>query len=143
MAFMCELFDGVRLDHFRGIESYYSIPFGAENAKNGKWVEGPKEDFVDAIKEVSAGRLIIAEDLGDITDEVRELVEESGFPGMRVLQFGFLGDSSSPHLPHNYIENSVSYTGTHANNTLLGYVWEIDPQTRKRLFEYCGYFGDD
>lgn len=143
MAFMCELFDGVRLDHFRGIESYYSIPFGAENAKNGKWVDGPKEDFVDAIKEVSAGRLIIAEDLGDITDEVRELVEKSGFPGMRVLQFGFLGDSSSPHLPHNYIENSVSYTGTHDNNTLLGYVWEIDPQTRKRLFGYCGYFGDD
>ena len=72
-----------------------------------------------------------------------ELVEYSGFPGMKVFQFAFLGDKDSPHLPHNYAKNSIAYSGTHDNNTLLGYVWECDAETRKRLFEYCGFFGDN
>lgn len=143
IKFMCELFDGIRIDHFRGIESYYTIPYGEKTARNGKWIKGPGKSFVNAIKAAAGDKLIIAEDLGDITDEVRELVEESKFPGMRVIQFGFLGDSNSAHLPHNYTENSVSYTGTHDNNTLLGYIWELDEETRKRVFEYCGYFGAD
>ena len=140
---MTELFDGVRIDHFRGIESYYSIPADAETAKDGVWCKGPGLALIDAIKSVSGDRLLIAEDLGDITDAVHELVEKSGFPGMRVLQFGFQGDSDSPHLPHNYKNNCIAYTGTHDNNTLLGYVWELDADTRKRLLSYCGFEGDD
>ena len=143
ISFMTELFDGVRIDHFRGIESYYSIPDDAETAKDGVWCKGPGLALIDAIKSVSADRLLIAEDLGDITDAVHELVEKSGFPGMRVLQFGFQGDSDSPHLPHNYKNNCIAYTGTHDNNTLLGYVWELDADTRKRLLSYCGFDGDD
>lgn len=143
ISFMTELFDGVRIDHFRGIESYYSIPADAETAKDGVWCKGPGLALIDAIKSVSGDRLLIAEDLGDITDAVHELVEKSGFPGMRVLQFGFQGDSDSPHLPHNYKNNCIAYTGTHDNNTLLGYVWELDADTRKRLLSYCGFEGDD
>ena len=143
ISFMTELFDGVRIDHFRGIESYYSIPADAETAKDGVWCNGPGLALIDAIKSVSGDRLLIAEDLGDITDAVHELVEKSGFPGMRVLQFGFQGDSDSPHLPHNYKNNCIAYTGTHDNNTLLGYVWELDADTRKRLLSYCGFEGDD
>ena len=141
MAFVCELFDGVRIDHFRGFESYYAIPATEKTARNGKWVKGPGMDFIQVIQEVCDGKLIIAEDLGDITPEVHQLVEDSGFPGMKVLQFAFLGDRNSPHLPHNYDNNCVAYTGTHDNNTLLGYVWELDEGTRKRLLAYCGYEG--
>lgn len=143
MEFMLELFDGVRIDHFRGIESYFSIPAGEKTAKNGKWVKGPGMDLIRAIRPICEGKLIIAEDLGDITPEVYALVEESGFPGMRVLQFAFLGEEDTPHLPHNYINNCVAYTGTHDNNTLLGYVWELSESDRTRLLAYCGYEGED
>ncbi len=143
MSFMCELFDGVRIDHFRGIESYFSIPADAPNARSGKWVKGPGMAFVRAMREVAGEKLIIAEDLGDITPEVNKLVRDSGFPGMRVLQFAFLGDSETVHLPHNYSDNCIAYTGTHDNNTLLGYIWESDDETRRRLFDYCGYTGTD
>lgn len=141
MAYMFRLFDGVRIDHFRAFESYFSVPAGAKTAKEGTWVKGPGSAFIDCLKEISQGKLVIAEDLGVITEEVRQLVEYSGFPGMRVLQFGFLGDNNSPHLPHNYDKNTVAYTGTHDNNTLLGYVWEMEPSARKRLLDYCGYEG--
>ena len=143
MQFMLELFDGVRIDHFRGLESYWSVPAGERTARNGKWVKGPGMDFIRAIRPVCEGKLVIAEDLGVITEAVRKLVEKSGFPGMRVLQFGFLGDTNSPHLPHNYDENCVAYTGTHDNNTLLGYVWELDSSTRARLLDYCGFKGSE
>ncbi len=142
-AFMCELFDGIRIDHFRGLESYYSIAATEKTAKNGKWIKGPGMKFVKAISPICKDKLIIAEDLGDIDDKVRKLVDDSGFPGMRVLQFAFLGDNNSPHLPHNYCANCVAYTGTHDNNTLLGYVWELDEGTRKRLLDYCGYDGSN
>lgn len=141
MRVMTELFDGVRIDHFRGLASYYSIPAGEKTAKNGKWIPGPGMDFVRVLQELCGDKLIIAEDLGDITPDVYELVRESGFPGIKVLQFGFLGDENSPHLPHNYDENCVAYTGTHDNNTLLGYVWELDEATRKQLLTYCGFEG--
>ena len=139
IAFMSELFDGVRIDHFRGFESYFSIPAGETSAKNGTWVKGPGLPLVSALKEAAGNMTIIAEDLGVITDEVRKLVSDSGLPGMRVLQFAFPGAPDSPHLPHNYPENCVAYTGTHDNNTLLGYVWELDDASRRRLTEYCGY----
>lgn len=139
MKHMFTMFDAVRIDHFRGIESYWSIPGDAKTAKEGKWVKGPGKAFVDKMNEIKGDKLIIAEDLGDITQEVEELVEYSGFPGMRVLQFGFLGDSDTPHLPHNYPNNCIAYTGTHDNNTLLGYVWELSESQRRYMLEYCGY----
>ena len=142
MRFMLELFDGVRIDHFRGLESYFSIPAKEKNARNGVWKKGPGMSLIKALQPICEGKLIIAEDLGDITPKVRELVEKSGYPGMRVLQFAFLGDSGSPHLPHNYDNHCVAYTGTHDNNTLLGYVWEQDDATRQRIMQYCGFEGD-
>lgn len=134
---MLTLFDGVRIDHFRGLESYWSVPAGAKTAKEGKWVKGPGRALINAIREEAGDKLIIAEDLGDITKEVVSLVNYSGFPGMRVFQFAFLGDRSTPHLPHNYPKNCVAYTGTHDNNTLLGHVWEIDGNQRDEVFDYC------
>ena len=140
---MLELFDGVRIDHFRGIESYFSIPSGAPSARLGRWVKGPGRALVRAIREEAGDALIIAEDLGDITPEVYKLVEDSGFPGMRVFQFGFLGDYDNPHMPHNYKNNCVAYTGTHDNNTLFGFLWESDDNVRKRALDYCGFSGGD
>ena len=139
MEFMCQLFDGVRIDHFRALESYFSIPAGEKTAKNGKWVKGPGMSLIKEFKKICGDKLIIAEDLGDITPEVYKLVCDSGFPGMRVLQFGLLGDNNSTHLPHNYSNNCVAYTGTHDNNTLLGYVWELSKADRQRFLDYFGY----
>lgn len=144
MMFMTELFDGIRIDHFRGLESYYSIKAGEETARNGEWIKGPGLDFVKVIKEISKDKLIIAEDLGIITPEVEKLVLDSGFPGMRVLQFGFFGNNAnSPHLPHNYKNNCIAYTGTHDNNTLLGFVWELSQDERKHLLSYIGHPSDN
>ena len=143
LSHMFEMFDGVRIDHFRAFESYWCIPADAKTAREGKWEKGPGKEFIDVINEVADGRLVIAEDLGDITEDVAKLVEYSGFPGMRVLQFGFLDDADTPHRPYNYINNCVAYTGTHDNNTLLGYVWDLDPATRTKLLEYCGYTAPD
>lgn len=140
---MFSMFDGVRIDHFRGLESYYAVPRGERTARTGTWRKGPGEAFIDVIRAEAAGRLVIAEDLGEITDEVRSLVSYSGFPGMRVLQFGFFGDRDNPHKIHNYPENCVAYTGTHDNNTLLGYVWELSEKTRRTLLSYCGYDAPD
>lgn len=136
-----ELFDGVRLDHFRGFSSFWSIPADAKTAKEGAWRRGPGRAFVDMVTEEAKGRPVIAEDLGEITPDVPKLLEYSGFPGMRVLQFGFMGDADSPHLPHNYPREAVAYTGTHDNDTLLGFIWAMDPAERARLFAYCGYEG--
>lgn len=143
MEHMLKRFDGVRIDHFRAFDSYWSIPADAESAKDGCWKKGPGRDFIRMLKETANGKLIIAEDLGEITDSVRRLVDHSGFPGMRVLQFGFSGERDSIHAPHNYIKNSVAYTGTHDNNTLLGFVWESTDKERRDLLEYCGYTDDD
>ncbi len=137
ISYMLTLFDGVRIDHFRGLSSYWSIPSDAESAKMGKWETGAGTTLIDAIKEVAGDKLIIAEDLGDITEDVTQLLEYSKFPGMRVFQFAFLGDKNSPHLPHNYPKNCVAYTGTHDNNTLLGHVWEISGDMREKAFDYC------
>ncbi len=138
VEFMLDQFDGVRIDHFRGLEAYWSIPAGAESAIEGRWVKAPGRELVDAIRDTAGDRLIIAEDLGDITPEVNRLREYSEFPGMRVLQFAFLGDEKSPHLPHNLEANSVLYSGTHDNNTLLGFLWECDAEVRRTMLEYFG-----
>ncbi len=143
LDYMLTLFDGVRIDHFRGLASYWSVPASASTAKEGKWVKGPGRSFIDRLRAIAGDRLIIAEDLGDITEDVVKLLAYSKLPGMRVFQFGFLGDPNSPHLPHNYPANCIAYTGTHDNNTLLGYIWELDPHTRSRVLSYCNASGDD
>ena len=143
MEHMLTLFDGVRLDHFRGFDTYWSIPAGAESAKEGSWKKGPGRDFIRMLWDIAGDKLIIAEDLGDISESVKELLKYSKFPGMRVMQFAFIGEKDSHHAPHNYIKNSVAYTGTHDNNTLLGYVWECDENQRRELLDYCGFTSKD
>ncbi len=143
MRHMLSLFDGVRIDHFRGFDTYFDIPADAETAKEGAWRKGPGRAFVDMLKEECGDALIIAEDLGERMASVEKLLSYSKFPGMRILQFAFDGEAESRHLPHNYSENSVAYTGTHDNNTLLAYIWEADADKRRELFRYCGYDGDN
>ena len=114
--------DIIRLDHFRGFEKYWEIPAKDETAINGRWVDGPGEDFFDAVMKSLGELSIIAEDLGVITPEVVRLRDRWDFPGMRVLQFAFLSGSADDwHLPHNYPRNCVVYTGTHDNNTTIGW----------------------
>ena len=135
------LFDTVRIDHFRAFSAYWSVPVGEKTAKNGKWLPGPGMDLFNHVFETfnfSSPR-IIAEDLGVQDDGVRQLLADSGFPGMRVLQFAFIDAGDGIHWPHNYIPNTVAYTGTHDNNTLLGYLWELNEGARKFAFEYCNY----
>ncbi len=143
IAAMLSHFDGLRIDHFRALESYFAVPAGARSAREGEWRRGPGQALLDALLPLTAGKILVAEDLGDITPAVRDLAARNGLPGMRVLQFAFLGDARSPHLPHNYERNCVAYTGTHDNNTLLGYVWSLPEETRRRLFSYVGYEGED
>ncbi len=135
------LFDGVRIDHFRAFSDYYSVDASAKTAKNGKWVKGPGLALVNALKEVAGDKLIIAEDLGVQDERVISLLERSKLPGMRVFQFGFI-DGDDHHRPHSYPENCVAYSGTHDNNTLLGYLWELDDNTRAYMLDYCGHTGD-
>ena len=139
---MLSLFDGVRLDHFRGFDTYFDIPADAKTAKEGVWRRGPGRPFVDMVKEECKDALVIAEDLGERMASVEKLLSYSRFPGMRILQFAFDGEVESRHLPHNYSENSVAYTGTHDNNTLLAYVFEASEEKRRELFAYCGYDGE-
>ena len=112
-----QLYDCVRLDHFRGFEAYWSVPYGDENARGGKWVKGPGMDFILAVKKALPELQIIAEDLGFLTQEVLDLRDDSGFPGMKVLQFAFDDGEPSDYQPHTYTQNSVCYIGTHDNMT--------------------------
>ena len=113
-----ELYDVVRMDHFRGLESYWSIPYGDETARGGKWVKGPGLAFVNAVKENLPQLDMIAEDLGFLTQEVLDLRDASGYPGMKILEFAFDPREPSDYLPHGYISNTVCYTGTHDNMTM-------------------------
>ena len=128
-----ELFDVVRIDHFRGFAAYWEIPAGATDATGGQWVKGPGYDLFEAVKNELGDLPIIAEDLGFMDDAVIELREATGFPGMKIVEFGFMGaSSSSTDLPHYYPVNSVSYTGTHDNDTVLG--WYNSASEEERNF---------
>ncbi|MBQ7741099.1 MAG: 4-alpha-glucanotransferase [Eubacterium sp.] len=140
-------FDTVRIDHFRAFASYWAVPAESETAKTGEWLDGPKMDLFNKVFEVfGKDAPIIAEDLGTFGEDVIELLDESGFPGMKVIQFGFDPNSDSSHLPHNAVPNSVNYVGTHDNNTILGWLWEASEDERKFALDYChfkdGYWGD-
>ena len=113
-----ELYDIVRLDHFRGFEAYWAVPYGDATARNGRWIKGPGMDFVNAVKNHLPHVSLIAEDLGFLTQEVLDLRDESGYPGMKVLEFAFDSREPSEYLPHTYTTNSVCYVGTHDNMTM-------------------------
>ena len=115
-------FDYIRIDHFRGLDRYYEVPFGAETAKVGEWVKVPSEKLFEVIHGVADKSRIIAEDLGIIDDGVRELLKKTGYAGMKILLFAFNGEKDNLYLPENITENSVCYTGTHDNDTLMGYL---------------------
>ena len=136
------LFDTVRLDHFRGFEAYYAIPFGEKTAKQGKWEQGPAEELFQALKDLLTPQNTVAEDLGFITQGVQTLLNSCGFPGMKVLQFAFdsrdkdqLGD-----LPHSYPQNCVAYTGTHDNQTLISWFATISHMEQQKVRTYLGDF---
>lgn len=132
------LYDVVRIDHFRGFAGYYCIPFGAENAKNGVWREGPAMELFNAAQKEFGIVPIIAEDLGYLTEDVYRLLSQCGFPGMKVLQFAFDESGESAYLPKNHIPNCVVYTGTHDNDTLLGYVENTSDAELKRAMKVLG-----
>ena len=131
-------FDLLRIDHFRGLEAYWEIPASAETAVAGRWRLAPGDELFRALR-AEFGRLpLVAEDLGIITPEVEALRDTHGLPGMKVLHFAFGGGADNPYLPHNHVLNSVVYTGTHDNNTTLGWFDELDERTRAHLFDYLG-----
>ena len=139
LAHCFRLYDVVRIDHFRGFDEYYSIPYGETSAVNGHWEKGPGIDLFRKVEQALGWKQVIAEDLGYVTDSVRRLVQESGFPGMKVLEFAFDSRDSgcaNDYLPHNYIENSVAYTGTHDNETLAGWWKSITPEEQKMVRDY-------
>ena len=130
------LYDAVRLDHFRGLESYWAIPYGDNTAKNGWWVKGPGLDFIRAIREALPDLQMIAEDLGYLTEEVLRLRDASGYPGMKVLQFAFDPREPSNYLPYTYTENSVCYTGTHDNLTMRQWFDTVEDFVSDRAVDY-------
>jgi 4-alpha-glucanotransferase len=137
------LFDVVRIDHFRGFESYWSIPAGSATAKPGRWVPGPGLDFFRAIRQALPDAKLIAEDLGVLTPEVVVLREATGLPGMAVLQFAFGGGADNLYLPHNYRANSVVYPGTHDNDTTRGWYATADAKTCDHVRRYLRVDGRD
>ncbi len=132
------LVDVLRIDHFRGLESYYAIPYGDTTARNGRWRKGPGKAFVDAINKEFDGASIIAEDLGYLTPAVHRLLKASGYPGMKVLEFAFDSQGENDYMPHNYGRNCVVYTGTHDNDTVRGWLAGADPATAALAMEYMG-----
>lgn len=133
-----ELYDVIRIDHFRGFDEYYSIPYGDQTAEFGHWEKGPGMDIFRTVKETLGDVKIIAEDLGFLTDSVIRMVEESGYPGMKVLEFAFDSREPSNYLPHNYDKNCVVYTGTHDNETLAGWYRELKKEDKKFALRYMG-----
>ena len=133
------LFDVVRIDHFRGFEAFYAIPYGDINAKDGKWIKGPGMDLFSKIKRC-CNIEIIAEDLGHLTEGVYELLDSCGFPGMKVLQFAFDPYGDNAYLLHNHPQNSVVYTGTHDNDTCRG--WYDDHPHKEYIREYLNVKSD-
>lgn len=139
LSYCFHLYDVVRIDHFRGFDEYYSIPYGEESAINGHWEKGPGIELFRRVEQCLGWHEVIAEDLGYVTDSVRQLVKESGFPGMKVLEFAFDSrdsGSANDYLPHNYSENSVAYTGTHDNETIRGWFDSITKEEQNMAREY-------
>ena len=131
-----ELYDIVRIDHFRGFDEYFSIPYGDKTAVGGTWKKGPGIELFKFLNAELGDVEIIAEDLGFLTDTVKKLLKDTGYPGMKILQFAFDSREESDYLPHNYDRNCVVYTGTHDNNTVVGWFDEIDEHDKKMCIDY-------
>ena len=136
-------YDIVRIDHFRGFESYWSIPEGEPTACNGEWVKAPGLELFTAIHKALPDARIVAEDLGVITDAVRELLEQTGLPGMAVLQFAFSGENDNAYLPHNIVENSIVYSGTHDNDTTVSWYQSLEEWQKDIVRRHLSVSGDD
>jgi 4-alpha-glucanotransferase len=130
---LLQRFDWLRIDHFRGLESYWAVPAGAATARDGEWLPAPGAALLRALERDHPDLPLVAEDLGVITAEVDDLRRRFGLPGMRVLQFGFDGNPANPHLPHNLDADSIVYTGTHDNDTSLGWYRQLDATTHARV----------
>lgn len=136
-------YDIIRIDHFRGFESYWSVPAGDSTARNGKWIKSPGLELFHAIKDACPDARIVAEDLGVITSKVDALRKMTGLPGMAVLQFAFGGDEDNAYLPHNVKPNTAIYTGTHDNDTSIGWYHSSDENVRDHARRYLGVSGED
>ncbi|MEX2464122.1 MAG: 4-alpha-glucanotransferase [Balneolaceae bacterium] len=140
---MFELYDAIRVDHFRGFDAYWEVDASEENAINGKWVDGPGKNLFNSIKKELGELPIIAEDLGVVTPSVEELRDHFQFPGMKILQFAFNSDSTNSFLPHNYTQNCVVYTGTHDNDTTMGWYQSAPDLEQHKVREYTQSEGSD
>ena len=138
---MLQLVDVMRIDHFRGFESYYCVPAGDETAERGVWEKGPGMELFRALRQQLGELPIIAEDLGFLTDAVRQLLSDSGYPGMKVLEFAFNAKEESDYLPHRWPKNCVAYTGTHDNQTLKAWFEELSEEDRAFALDYLGLLG--
>lgn len=136
IAYCFKIYDVVRVDHFRGFDEYYSIPFGAKTAEFGKWEKGPGFEIFQRLGQKLGKMNIIAEDLGFLTEGVLKLVRDTGYPGMKILQFAFDSREESDYLPHNYSKNCVVYTGTHDNDTLMGWYQTICKEDKQFAINY-------
>jgi 4-alpha-glucanotransferase len=133
-----ELFDLVRIDHFRGLEAYWAVPASAPTAATGEWRRAPGQALLTRARAVFGGLEVVAEDLGVITPEVEALRDGFGLPGMRIAQFGFDGDQRNVHVPHHWTARSVGYTGTHDNDTSAGWYAHLDPAAQRFVADYLG-----
>ena len=139
---MLDLVDWIRIDHFRGFQAYWAVPQGEETAMNGNWVEAPGDLFFQMLDRQLGKLPILAEDLGVITAEVEALRDKYEFPGMKIVHFAFGGEPSNPYLPFNYSRNCVVYTGTHDNDTTVGWYEKLSDHERRDLWNYLGCISD-
>lgn len=138
IEYSAKLFDLTRIDHFRGFESYYAIPAADKTAENGRWLKGPSSSLFRAVKEALGDVSLVAEDLGFLTEDVEKMLKETGYPGMNVLEFAFYGMEDSGYLPHNHKENSVTYIGTHDNDTAVGWYNSLGRRDKTFAKRYMG-----
>lgn len=140
ITYQCSVYDVLRIDHFRGFDSYFAIPYGAPTAAGGHWKQGPGMKLFRVLEEQAGRQNIIAEDLGFLTESVRQLLKDSGFPGMKVYELGFdkRDATSSDYLTHNFIPHCIAYTGTHDNDTIQGWFHTADAQDAAYAVEYLG-----
>jgi 4-alpha-glucanotransferase len=142
MATQLRLFDIIRIDHFRGFESCWEIPVDETTAINGRWEKAPGDELFETFKDHFGVLPLVAEDLGIITPEVYALRDRYALPGMKILQFAFDSDATNPYLPHNHEQNAVVYTGTHDNDTTLGWYNSLGPEQQHHVGEYLGQSSD-
>lgn len=137
------LYDTVRIDHFRGFEAYWEVKYGSKDAAHGRWVKGPGIKFFNQIKDTLGELDIIAEDLGVYSEELKKLLQDTGYPGMKVLQFAFNSDKDNHHLPHNFNRHCIAYTGTHDNFPVKGWYNQAPHEEKKYALKYLHQCGDE